>query len=114
MTPRATIYALLSVAGLVGTWFFNVEFMRGDGSFLGSGFLAGGFANPAASSFTVDLLVAFLAYLVWLFPEAKRVGVPHAWVYLLLGFFVAFAFSYPLFLFVRERALARAAASAAA
>ena len=85
-------------------------FMAEHGSFDISTFIAGGYANPAAGSLSADLTVAFVAFLVWLPAEARRVGVRHWWIYAVLSCTVAFAFAYPLFLFVRERKLAAQAA----
>jgi hypothetical protein len=82
--------------------------MSGGGGFSLAQFVAGGYANPAASSLTTDLTVAFLAFLVWLPGEARRVGVRHWWIYVVLGFGVAFAFAFPLFLLVRDRRLTNA------
>jgi len=110
LTIRQGVYATLAVIGLVATGYFNLQFMAEQGSFDISTFIAGGYANPAAGSISADLSVAFVAFLVWLPAEARRVGVRHWWIYGLLSFTVAFACAYPLFLFVRERKLAAQAA----
>ena len=103
---RQVVYAALALVGLLATGYFNLQFMAEHGSFDVSTFLAGGYANPAAGSISADLSVAFVAFLVWLPAEARRVGVRHWWIYVLLSFTVAFACAYPLFLFARERKLA--------
>jgi hypothetical protein len=110
MTVRQGIYAALAVAGVIATGYFNLQFMAEHGGFDISTFIAGGYANPAAASLSADLTVAFAAFLFWLPAEAHRVGVRHWWIYVLLSCTVAFAFAYPLFLFVRERKLAAQAA----
>ncbi len=110
MTAREIVYAGLSLLGLTIPWYFNLQFMQGDEGVV-SGFLAAGFANPASSSMTVDLLIACTVFVVWMLREARRLGMRHAWLYFVLTFAVAFAFSYPLFLFMRERRM-RAAAPA--
>ncbi len=107
MTARAWIYAALSAVGLVATWYWNLRFMSEQGgAFSVADFLAGGYANAAAASLTNDLGVACAAFLVWLFAEARRLAMRHAWVFVVLTFGVAFAFSFPLFLCLRERRLA--------
>ena len=51
MSTRQRIYAILTVAGAVGPWWFNLAFMRESGGAFDLGaFVAGGFANPAAGS----------------------------------------------------------------
>jgi hypothetical protein len=104
-TARQWLYAALALAGFLGTLLFNVRFARETGGFDAAAFLAGGFANPAAGSLTIDLLVALAAFLVWSFGEARRLGMRRWWVYLALSFLVAFAVAFPLFLLARDRRL---------
>jgi hypothetical protein len=105
-TPRQWLYAALAVAGFLGTLAFNLQFAREAGGFDVAAFAAGGFANPAAGSLTVDLLVALAAFLVWSWHEARRLAMRHWWVYVVVTFLVAFAVAFPLFLLARDRRLA--------
>ncbi|MFG0219286.1 DUF2834 domain-containing protein, partial [Streptococcus suis] len=69
-------------------------------------------SGPAVSSITVDLLVVAVAGSIFLLVEARRLGMRHAWLYVVLSGLTAFAFTFPLFLAMRERRLtARARAS---
>jgi Protein of unknown function DUF2834 len=90
-------YGLASAVGLVGTWYFNLRY---DGEV---SYLAAWFANAASSSAAVDLLVAFVAGSVFMVVEGRRLRAP--WAYPVAGLVVAFAFAFPLFLLLRERAL---------
>lgn len=112
-TPRQWLYLALAVAGFLGTLFFNLRFAREAGGFDALAFVAGGFANPAAASLTVDLLVALAAFLVWSWAEARRLGMRRWWLYLALTFLVAFAVAFPLFLLARDRRLEELGVSAA-
>lgn len=106
-TPRQTVYALLAGIGLLGTWTFNLLFLQAHGGIVGPmAFVAGGYANHAASSLTNDLLVGVAAFLVWSFAEARRLGMRRWWAYVAVTFLVAFAVAFPLFLLMRERRLA--------
>ena len=114
LSGKKVLYLVLAVLGALLTWYFNLQFMLetyGQLSFAALlqfdwiGFISGGLANPAASSLTVDLLIVVIACLVFLVSEARRLGMRHWWVYLLLGALVAAAFAIPLFLFMREYAL---------
>jgi hypothetical protein len=100
-TPLALVYLGLSVAGLVGTWTFNllaiVALRDVIGDWVGSG--------PAVSSLTVDLLVVAVAGSILIIVEARRLGMKWGWLYLLLSGLTAFAFTFPLFLSMRERTL---------
>lgn len=62
-------------------------------------------ANFAAKSVSVDLFIATVTGSTLMYLESKRVGVKFVLLYILLGWLVAFAFAFPLFLFMRETAL---------
>jgi hypothetical protein len=96
------IYGLLAAAGLALTWHYNLAYMRDNDGFDVAGFVAGGFANPAAASLSCDILVVALAASLWMVVEARRLGIRHAWVWPGLGWLVAMAFAVPLFFAVRE------------
>lgn len=98
---------MLAISGLFGTWIFNLQYVAQSGGFDAIEWLRLGFANPAAASLTVDVLVAFAVFIVWALGEARRLGMRHGWLYPALGFLVAFAFAFPLFLLMRERHLRR-------
>lgn len=111
---RQGLYALLALAGLIWTQILLHEFLlwnAGEYSitallqFNWADFFASGFVNPGAAFLTVDAIIGVSAFLCWLVPEARRLGMRHWWVYILLTFGVAFAVAFPLFLLMRERAL---------
>ena len=109
LNGRQWFYAVLAAAGLLGPWYFNINFML-DTSFLFDylEFIRQGFANDASSSMTVDVFVAAIAFCIWVVHEARRLGIAHGWVYIVLTFGIAFAFAFPLFLLIREGHLKRA------
>ena len=118
LTIKKITYLILAVLGALLTWYFNIQFIvesHGQLSFAALlqfdwlAFIAGGFANPAASSLSVDLLIVLVAGLVFLVSEARRLGMRNWWIYLVLSGLVAAAFAFPLFLFMREYALERQA-----
>ncbi len=100
-TPLAFVYLGLAIAGLVGTWWFNalavIQMSNFIGDWVGSG--------PAVSSLTVDLLVAAVAGSVFIIVEARRLGMKHGWAYVVFSGLTAFAFTFPLFLAMRQRHL---------
>ena len=106
ITRRQTVYLVLAVIGLCATWFFNLRFMAESGSaFDVAAFVRAGYANSASSSLSNDLLVGCTAFLIWSFAEVRRLGMRRWWVYPVLTFGIAFAFAFPLFLFLRDRRL---------
>lgn len=108
-TPLAFVYLLLAVAGLIGTWTFNVLAIVQMADFIGDLVTSG----PAVSSITVDLLVVAVAGSVFIIVEARRLGMRFGWLYVVAAGLTAFAFTFPLFLAMRQRHLTRSARAAA-
>lgn len=102
-TPLALVYLVLAVAGLIGTWTFNVMAITQMTDFIGD--LLG--SGPAVSSITVDLLVVAIAGSVFIIVEARRLGMRRGWLYVVLAGVTAFACMFPLFLAMRQRHLTR-------
>jgi len=99
------VYLVLSLVGLVGTWWFNLSFFAtGGGDYLG-----GWFANAASSSAAVDIIVAGLAACVLMVVEGRRLGWRPVGIAALvvLSWVIAVAFTFPLFLALREMRLRR-------
>lgn len=95
---RSIIYLLLSIAGLVGTWYFNILAIQ-----QGSDFFSDRSSSPAVSSATTDLLIAASAASIFMYFEGKRLKMKNVWLYILGSFVTAIAFTFPLFLAMRER-----------
>ena len=100
-TPLALVFLGTSILGLVGTWAFNIASILERRDYLGDWLNSG----PSVSSLTTDLLIAVVAGSILIVVEARRLGIRHSWLYIVLTFVVAFAFAFPLFLAVRERKL---------
>jgi hypothetical protein len=98
-TPLAVVYLCLAVAGLTGTWIFNALAILQLRDFLGDLVSSG----PAVSSITVDLLVVAVAGSVFVIVEARRLGMRFGWLYVVGAAITALAFTFPLFLAMRER-----------
>ena len=97
---------MLAMIGLVGTWYFNLQFFAADTT---ESYLGAWFANSASSSAAVDLIVILVVASVLFFREGLRIG--WRWYYIalfiLLSISVALAFAFPLFLGLRELHIAR-------
>lgn len=107
-TPLAVTYLALAIVGLVGTFILNAWTVVQGRDYLGDIFGGG----PAVSSIGVDLLVVAIAGVVFIVVESRRLRMKRAWLYIVLSAVTAFAFTFPLFLAMRERRLdARRAAS---
>jgi hypothetical protein len=106
---RQAIYLALAVVGLVGCWYFNLQWMGGTGPHTVRAFIEAAFANSASASISWDLTFGALAATVFTVVEANRLQMQRPWMYVILVFVVAFAAAFPLFLAMRERALSRVA-----
>ena len=98
-TPLAFVYLGLAIAGLIGTWWFNVIAIIQLRDYLGDLFTSG----PAVSSISVDLLVVALAGSIFVIVEARRLRMRFGWLYVAGAALTAFAFTFPLFLAMRQR-----------
>jgi len=58
--------------------------------------------NPASQSLSRDLFIGSTAVFVWIISESKRLEMKNLWIIILTTFTIAFAFSAPLFLYLRE------------
>jgi Protein of unknown function DUF2834 len=100
-TPLAVVYLVLAIAGLIGTWTYNVIAIIGQRDFIGDLVSSG----PSVSSITIDLLVVAVAGSILIVVEARRLGMRFAWLYSVGAALTAFAFTFPLFLAMRQRRL---------
>jgi hypothetical protein len=69
-------------------------------------FADGIFANHAASFLGIDILAVWIVYLIWVIPDAIRIGL--GWKKGLFFFLLSYlgtCFAFPLYLVVRERFL---------
>jgi uncharacterized membrane protein len=97
-------YGVLSVVGVFVTWYFNLQPME-------MSYISGLYANPAAASFTNDLIVVVTTFLIFSFVETRRLGMSFKlWSLLAVcTFVIAAASTVPLFMLLRERHLQAAA-----
>jgi hypothetical protein len=105
----STFYVFVSVLAFVACWRQNLLFIEAADVDLALGFVVfwpALLANHATTSITVDIFLLCLAAMTWMVLEARRLGVRHVWVYVLLSFPIGISTMFPLFLVARERALA--------
>ena len=102
-----TVYAIIAVVALVATQVNNFAFLLQpqNGGIVGYGNAL--YANPAVASFTNDILLYALAGCIFMAVEARKLGIRHVWVYILLSFLVAVSVMFPLFLIARQYEISR-------
>ena len=111
MTPinhhaRFVFFLILSIIGLVTAWVFN-----GIASVTGQNYLDAWFGLAVDWVLSLDILIVAIAGSAFMIFEARKLGMKRVWLYVLLSGVTAFAFTFPLFLAMRERKLAALADS---
>ena len=97
------VYLILAILGAILPTLANIEFAKSYGaSFDIQLFIDLANNNPAAQSLSRDLFIGATAVFIWMISESKRLQMKHLWVVVLSTFTIAFAFSAPLFLYLRE------------
>jgi hypothetical protein len=104
---KQIFYAIMAIVGVSATWYFNLQAMELDPNFSFTSFVRDNYVNPSSASIANDIAVILVVFFFWSFFEARRLGIKHWWVYVPLSIGIALAFAYPLFLLMRERAIAK-------
>ena len=99
---RFVVYLCLSSLGLITAWTFN-----GIAVASGQNYASAWFGSAVDLVLTSDLGIVAIAAVVFMIAEAARLRMPHVWFYIVIAAVTALAFSFPLFLAMRERHLAR-------
>ena len=113
MTPatkhqqRFYFYLVVSIVGLLTAWLFN-----GIAVMQSQDYLAAWFGQEVDWVLSLDILIVALAGSAFMIFEAKRLGIKRVWLYIVASGVTAFAFTFPLFLAIRERKLQELAAQA--
>jgi len=98
---RFWFFLFVAIIGLVTAWVFN-----GIAVMTGADYLEAWFGSPVDWVLSLDLLVVAVAGSALMIFEAKRLRIKYVWAYIIGSGVTAFAFTFPLFLAMRERRLA--------
>ena len=105
---RFVFFLILSIVGLITAWVFN-----GIASVTGQNYLDAWFGSAVDWGLSLDILIVAIAGSVFMIYEARKLGMKRVWLYIVLSGVTAFAFTFPLFLAMREKKLAALAANSA-
>jgi len=103
---RFVFFFILSIIGLITAWVFN-----GIASVTGQNYLDAWFGSAVDWVLSLDILLVAIAGSAFMFFEARQLGMKRVWLYIVLSGVTAFAFTFPLFLAMREKKLAAIADS---
>jgi len=107
MKPK-TIYLALCVTGTALPLWEFIPFVREHGLNLGL-FFEQLFATPVSGFFGWDVIVSWVVLWVLVAVEGRRAGVKHLWAPIVANLAVGVSLGLPLFLYLREASLERAA-----
>jgi hypothetical protein len=114
-TPAiAWVYLGFALLGFSSTSAYNYLAFQALGfDYTPLAFVRAGFeGSPVLGSLAADFWVGSAATVVWMIVEGRQLGMRNLWVYVVLTFITAWACAFPLFLFMRERKVARGGATA--
>ena len=99
---RFVFFLILAIVGLVTAMVFN-----GIASVQGQNYLDAWFGSAADWVLSLVILIVAIAGSALMIMEATRLGMKRVWLYLVVSGVTAFAFTFPLFLAMRERKLSQ-------
>jgi len=103
---RFVFFLIASIVGLITAWVFN-----GIASSTGQNYVDAWFGSAVDWVLSLDILIVAIAGSAFMIFEARKLGMKRVWLYIVLSGVTAFAFTFPLFLAMRERKLAQVATS---
>ena len=102
---RKHLYLALTVLGITYTWYYNIQYFQTVENPSLINFFKDAQSNFAGKSFGADLTVVVLTFFVFMIPESIRLKIKYWWVLIPLTFLIAIAFTFPLFLYMRENTM---------
>jgi len=97
---RFVFFLVVSLIGLITAWVFNAL-----ATIQGLNYLDAWFGSSVDWVLSLDILIVAVAGSAFMIFEAKKLGMKRVWLYIVLSGVTAFAFTFPLFLAMRERRL---------
>ena len=88
---------------MASTWYYNILFYSSTEDSAITNFIALTKTTLPAKSIVADISVVAIAFLIWMFYEARKLKIKYWWILIPATFLIAIAFTFPLFLFFRER-----------
>ena len=103
------VYLVLSIVGLITALIFNGIAVMNQEDYLGAWF-----GSAVDWVLSADLTIVAIAVVVFMITESRRIGMKRVWLYILLSGVTAMAFTFPLFMAMRERRLGELSSTAPA
>jgi hypothetical protein len=109
MKPKFTtieiVFLAMAIIGVGATWYFNTLFYLQAEDTSITNFIAQTVTTLPAKSIIADISVVATTCLIWMVYEGRKLKMTYSWLFIPFTFLIAIAFTFPLFLFFRERKL---------
>lgn len=102
---RKYLYLFLAILGICWTWYYNIQFFQTAQDTSLSNFIAQCLTTLPAQSIGADITVVCLTFFVWIISEGIRLKMKIIWLLIPLTLLIAIAFTFPLFMYLRENKL---------
>jgi hypothetical protein len=105
ITPLALFYIVLSILGFILCMRETSHYMGLNFSYIDANlkFWNDASVNHASRSITWDIVIMYFTACTFMYRESKKIGMKYSYLYIIGGYGIAIAFTFPLFLFMRER-----------
>lgn len=103
----STIYFVLAFVGTFFSWWYFIGHFQEANSFLIGPFLKSAAATPASTGVAIDAYFSGIVFTVMAVTTASKDRVKWPWAYVAICFLIGLCLALPLYLGMRERALAK-------
>ena len=103
----SSFYLVLSLLGLILCLKETSHYMSLNLGYMEANikFWSDAMINHASRSITWDIVIMYFCASTFMIVESRRLKMKFSWVYIVMGYLVAIAFTFPLFMFFRQRKL---------
>jgi Terpene cyclase DEP1 len=110
MAVRHLLYIAMAFISVVWAWSHGFAWMAAGGNLLNlpSFFIDAYNSGSAAAFLTIDIVVAWLTFMIWVVGDSAKIGLGArmGWIFVGLSF-LGTCLAFPIYLVVRERHLAK-------
>jgi Terpene cyclase DEP1 len=109
-SAKHLVFIVIACVSVVLAWIKGVAWMTGGGNLLNlpSFFIDSYRSGDAAAFLTIDILAAWIVFMIWVVPDATKIGLGARTGWMFIGLsFLGTCFAFPLYLVVRDRHLER-------
>lgn len=99
------LYLVLAIFGIFYTWYYNIQYFQTAESPSFFNFFDEAKLNYPSKSISADLLVVLLTFFAFYIPDSIKLKIKYWWILIPLSFIIAIAFTFPLYLYIRENKL---------